>query len=107
MRTVSVSEQKISLAQTILGLNDINKIVQIQQYVNELLDKKQKVTTEFDAKTLSFSEWNTQFENSTNLDDYIPEYGMKLRDFRLKIYNSEREQGMSKQDFLQKIQNWK
>jgi len=107
MKTVNVAEQKISLAQTILGLNDMNKIFQIQLYIDELLTKKYEVNTGFDAKTLTFLEWNEQFENSTNLDDYIPEYGMKLHDFRLKIYNAEKEQGMSKQNFLKKLENWK
>ncbi len=106
METVNFSEQKISLVQTILALNDKNKISQIQLFVNDLLNKKLENDIEFDAKTLSFLEWNEQFETS-NLDEFIPEYSMKLKDFRLKIYNSEREQGISKQDFVQKLKNLK
>ncbi len=106
METLNFAEQKISLAQTILALNDINKIHQIQSYVNQLLFQQQEADDEFDAKTLSFSEWNKQFDDELNLNDFIPEYGMTLLDFRLKIYNSERQQGISKEAFINEVNNW-
>ena len=109
MENVSFAEQKISLAQTILALNDESSFVQIKKYIDELFSEESGVDVDidFDAKVLTFEEWNKQFEDKDNLDDYIPEYGMKLRDFRLKIYNSEREEGMSKQEFVNKVNSWK
>lgn len=111
MEKLSFAEQKISLAQTILALTDINSFVQIQTYINELFSNKWKskeyLEDDFDAKVLTFDEWNKQFEDEYNLDDYIPEYGMKLRDFRLQIYKSEKGKGMSKQEFLNKVNSWK
>ena len=108
METLNFAEQKISLAQTILALTDTNKIYQIQSYVNKtlkynLLDKE----VEFDAKELSFSEWNKQFDDDRDLNIFLPEYGMKLRDFRFKVYNSERQEGMSKEEFINRVNSWK
>ena len=110
METLNFAEQKISLAQTILGLNDINKIYQIQTYINKILKFTQEieeVDDEFNAKELSFSEWNKQFEDDKDLNIFLPEYGMKLRDFRFKIYNSERQEGLSKEEFINKVNSWK
>ena len=56
---------------------------------------------------MTFQEWNKQFDDNTNLDDYIHEYEMTLREYRLKIYNSEKETGMSKESFAQKVKSWK
>ncbi len=106
MESIRFAEQKVSLAQTILALNDINKISQIQLYVDNLLNKKQMIDNEFDATKQIFSEWNKQFENA-DLDEYISDYGTTLREFRMKIYNAEKEKGMTKQEFLQKVNSWK
>ncbi len=110
METLNFAEQKISLAQKILALNDTEQMFQIQSYVDEILNYEQNtgsVKDEFDAKNLSFYEWNKQFEDSRDLDTFLPEYGMKLRDFRLKIYNSEREGGLSKEEFVNKVNSWR
>ena len=110
MERLNFVEQKISLAQTILALKDINLFVKIQTNINELYNRQNKVKkfeTDFDAKKLSFEQWNKQFDDNCSLDDYIPEYGMKLFDFRLKIYNSEKEEGMTKLEFINKINSWK
>ena len=111
MKNVSFAEQKISLAQTILALNDESSFIQIKKYIDELFiverDVDVNIEKDFDAKVLTFEEWNKQFENKDDLDEYIPDYGMKLRDFRLKIYNSEREQGMTKKEFVNKVNSWK
>jgi len=110
MEKNNFSEQKISLAQTILSLTDVDFITQIEVYIKELISAKRGDLTQigdgFDAKLMTFNEWNKQFEDEYDLDDYIPEYGMKLRDFRLKIYNSEKGQGISKQEFENKINAW-
>ena len=49
--------------------------------------------------SLTFEDWNEQFDNEQKLDDYVEEYGMTVREFRLMLYNSEKGTGMSKQDF--------
>jgi len=57
-------------------------------------------------ETINYAEWNKQFDDKLNLDEYIEELGMTLQEFRLMIYNSEREKGMSKKEFLNKVNNW-
>ena len=112
MEALSFEKRKISLAQTILALNDTNKMFRIQTFIQEVLtdiseQKTQKQENEYDAKLLSFEQWNEQFDDEYNLNDFIPEYGMTIRDFRLQIYNSEQEQGMSKKAFFEKVKNLK
>lgn len=110
METLNFAEQKISLAQTILALNDINKMYLIQSYINKILERSQEIEDledEFDAKKLTFSEWNKQFDDNRDLNTFLPEYGMKLRDFRFKIYNSEKQEGLSKEEFINKVNSWK
>ncbi|MEA3443193.1 MAG: hypothetical protein U9R19_00550 [Bacteroidota bacterium] len=111
MENLSFAEQKISLAQTILSLTDKNSFTQIQSYINSLYKGKRKSIKkqedDFDAKTLTFDEWNKQFEDEYDLDDYIPEYGMSLHDFRLRIYKSEKETGITKQEFVAKMDSLK
>ena len=107
MDAINFAEEKISLAQTLLSLRDIDKFYRIQAYIQELLKEQEVQDEDFDAKRLSFSEWNEQFDNEHNLTDFIPEYGMTVLDYRLKIYNSEREVGMSKDEFVNKLNGLK
>ena len=55
---------------------------------------------------MTFEEWNVQFTDDMDLNEFIPEYGMTLKEFRLKIYNSERSEGMSKEKFIEKVNQW-
>ena len=107
MENISFAEQKISLAQTILALNDESSFIQIKKYIDDLFAVDTDIENDFDAKALSFDDWNKQFEDNDNLDDFVPDYDMTLRDFRLKIYNSERQKGMSKKEFINKVNTWK
>jgi hypothetical protein len=108
MKELDFAEQKISIVQTILALTDESSIYQIQNYLNKLVNSKsQKNQNEFlDTENITFEEWNKQFDGG-NLDSFMPEYGMKLRDFRMKIYKSEKELGLSKKEFVEKVNNWK
>ena len=55
----------------------------------------------------SFEEWNKQFDDNLNLDDFIPEYGMTLREFRMSIYEAEiSETYLTEDEFRAKIQKW-
>ncbi len=101
MEAINYAEQKILLAQTILAITDADKISQIQLYVSNLLENTHN--SESSTKLLSFSDWNKQFDDKLNLDDFIPEYKMTLKDFRMKIYNAEKEKGMSKKEFIERI----
>lgn len=110
MEKINFAEQKISLVQTILSLKDIGFISQIEAFIKELVDTKSEdviqVQDNYDAKLMAFNEWNKQFEGDVDLDDFIPEYGMTLRDFRLKIYNAEKGKGLTKNEFEEKLNAW-
>ena len=58
------------------------------------------------SHSISFKEWNEQFEEDRDLETYLPEYGMTLYDFRFKIYNSERQEGVSKEEFMNRVNRW-
>ena len=59
--------------------------------------------------SLAFEAWNKQFDdNESNLDKYIPEYGMTLREFRIQMYSSENSgKGISKGNFFDELDKWK
>ena len=105
--TQNLAEQKLALAQAIFNLHDSQKLAQIQSFVEKLTDERQEAEHEYNAKLLTFDEWNKQFDDDYNPDDYIPEYGMTLHEYRMKIYQAEKEEGMSKEHFSEKVKNWK
>jgi hypothetical protein len=110
METITFDKKKISLAQTILSLKDPNIMFQIEAFIKKITKETSTDNieeNEYDAKQLSFEEWNNQFEDDYKLDDYLPEYGMTVKEYRLEIYNSERGNGMSKEQFFEKIDNLK
>ena len=58
-------------------------------------------------KIISFEEWNKQFADNENLDDFIPEYGTTLGEFRKAIYEAETDSNhMSIEVFRQRIKTW-
>ena len=64
---------------------------------------------ENNANHLTFKEWNKQFEDDgKGLDEIIPEYGMTLREFRMGIYESEKEagKGIPVENFLVELRSW-
>lgn len=75
-----------------------------------LLNKKAKDINEdtegIDIGTLSFNEWNKTFMEERDLNEYIPEYDMTLRDYRMKIYNVEKGENYSINQFFKKMENY-
>ncbi len=72
-------------------------------------DLKRGISEEedFDATLLTFEEWNEQFTDEGNLEEFIPEYGMTLREFRMGIYESERSGGITYEELGESIKKWK
>ena len=106
MESLNFVEKKILLAQMILAITDTDKITRISNYLNKMISEKNEKLTS-DSERLSFSVWNKQFENINKPDEYLAEYSMNLEEFRMKIFNAEKEQGMSKEIFTEKVKNWK
>ena len=111
MEKLDFAEEKIVLAQTILALQEIELLEDIKNYIENILAQRnsrvESKEDDFNVGILNFEEWNKQFEEEKNLDDYIPEYEMKLRDFRMNIYSAEKGNNLSKKEFMDKINNWK
>jgi len=110
--TSNAAEQKVWLAQTILSLEDTTKLAQIQYFVQSILEpieqeevEEEEEENDYDAKQLTFEEWNEQFDDTYELDDFLPEYNMTVREFRQSIYDSERGPGMSFDEFVTKLNN--
>lgn len=55
---------------------------------------------------LSFEEWNKQFEDNRNLDEYLPEYEMTLREYRRQIYKAEIGEEISREEFFESMSKW-
>jgi len=53
-----------------------------------LADYRKVSEEEKEADIISFNEWNKQFTDNGNLDDFIPEYGTTLGEFRKAIYEA-------------------
>ncbi len=81
-------------------MNPINYKTKVIEEINiveddDTLQKLYSVVHSFleeynsENKKQSFEDWNKQFEDDFKLDDFIPEYGMTLREFRMGIYNAE------------------
>ena len=110
MENSSLAEQKISLIQSILAIDKLEVLVQLQTYLDEL-NHGQNEQTDTDAeppeaKGLSFEEWNNQFDDDRSLDEYLPEYGVTLGDFRRNIYESESGEETSIDEFFKDMEQW-
>jgi len=57
-------------------------------------------------KNITFEQWNLQFEDN-NIDEFIPEYNMTLREFRTQIYEAEFSKGLSLNEFEKRLGEWK
>jgi len=117
MEKVILAEQKLAIFQKIMQVESKTSLNQIQMFIEKFLSefnsnlqedksKLEKFEEEFDASKLTFEEWNKQFEDELNLDEYIPEYGMSLKDFRLMIYNSERSESYPIEKFYKKLEEY-
>lgn len=123
MENVLHYEQKMMIFKELLFIEDKNSLNQIQMFIEKFISELNKLSNteieeeqneiideieeDFDASELTFEEWNKQFIDDMDLKEFIPEYGMTLKEFRMKIYNSERDEGMLKEEFVEKVNQWK
>jgi cytoplasmic iron level regulating protein YaaA (DUF328/UPF0246 family) len=105
---VQYTEQKLKIFENILAINNENLLNDLQIYITKQISEYKKVKkTESKNETISFEKWNEQFTDDRNLDDFIPEYGMTLREFRQDIYNAETGNGMTINEFENRVKQWK
>lgn len=77
---------RTKLIDEISVVNDDDTLQKLYSVVHSFIEDNKK---NIEAKELSFEEWNEQFEDSFDLDDFVTEYGMTLREFRMGIYEAE------------------
>lgn len=78
-------------------------------YQERLVSIIQQTTPRYTIDYQGFEEWNSEFENQ-NLDEYLPEYGMTLLEFRKQQWadEMETETQMNEVQFNQWLnQTWK
>ncbi len=78
------TDYKTKVIREIRVVNDDDTLRKLYSVVHKFLEDNKKE----EAKP-SFEEWNKQFDDDYNPDDFIPEYGMTLREFRMGIYEAE------------------
>jgi len=108
-----LAEQKLAIFKSIMQIENVATLNQVQVFIDKFLSEynslKQSLEVsdtkedDFDASTMTFKEWNEQFEGNLDLNEYIHEYGMTLKEFRLIIYNSERSPSHPIKEFYSKL----
>jgi len=113
---MQLAQYKLEIINSILQINDEKILKQVRQILDkvksaevEVEEAEEQEDEEFDAKKMTFEEWNKQFDDARSLDQYLPEYGMTLGELRRMIYERERNgKEMSAEEFHEFIENlWK
>ncbi len=106
---MTLSDYKLQVLKEIMLIENEHAIKQIHAFVHTFYSELQnisRVTSKNTSEFLSFEEWNKQFSDNQSLDDFIPEYGSTLREFRQKIYEAEKGEEMSMQEFKHSLKSW-
>jgi hypothetical protein len=104
---MSVSDYKIMVFKEIMDIDNELALKQIYQLVHQfVVDYKQITNKKSKSEKISFEEWNKQFEDDMDLDEFIPEYGMTLREFRMAIYEAEMGDEMTMEEFKESLKTW-
>ena len=83
--------------------NGIIKIPEISKYKNQDIEIFIILKPQIKSKNPTFEQWNKQFADNQNLDDFIPEYGTTLREFRKGIYEAEMSGDMTMSEFKESL----
>ena len=87
------------------------KVPQFDKFVNQEIEifivlKSANIKNTETSEQITFKQWNKQFNDDKNLDDFIPEYGTTLREFRKGIFEAETGQEMTMKEFKDSIKTW-
>jgi len=107
---MNIAEYKIEIFKELLAVENENALDQIRSLIRTFLPKKESSIQKKRKSNyeMSFEEWNEQFVSEQNLNEFIPEYGTTLKDFRQDIYEAEMdsEGDMDLDDFLKELKTW-
>jgi hypothetical protein len=95
---MSLQEQKLSLIQGLLLVQDKSIIDQIDTLIKAALTSNTQKST-----FLNFETWNKQFQDDQNMDTMLEDYGMTLGEFRKQIWQSEMDEMVELDDFFEII----
>jgi len=104
---VKYTTEKFKIFENILAINNKKLLMRLQYLITNFISENNIESGTVSNNVISFNEWNKQFVGKQNLDDFIPEYGMTVGEFRRQIYNAEFGETMSLNEFKNKISKWK
>lgn len=104
MDTSSLAEQKISLFQKIMTIENEKVLSSLSKLIDKLVTGKQSEDISIDG--LSFEEWNELFMEQTDLQSFIHEYNMTLSEYRRKIFEAEKSKSYPIEQFLKKLESY-
>ena len=107
LKTMTVAENKLELFKELISIENENAIKQIHAFVRTFLPENEKKQAKV-KPYISFEEWNEQFTDNQNLNEFIPEYGTTLKEFRKGIYEAEldEEGDMTFEELKESIKTW-
>lgn len=105
---MTLLDYKLEVFRELMHIENENAIKQIHAFVHNFYSELQNNTefTNTASETVSFEEWNKQFTDDKNLDTFLPEHDLTLRELRRQIYNAEMSAEMSMQEFKQSLKSW-
>ena len=105
---VKYTAEKFKIFENILAVNNKKMLFQLQYLITNFISENEIINVENkEIDNISFEEWNKQFTNERDLNDFIPEYGMTVGNFRNQIYEAEFGNSMSLNEFENKVSQWK
>ena len=111
MDTINLAEQKLKLFQKIMSIENekiLNKLFIItEKFIAKKATNNARIDLEnIDITGLSFEEWNKLFMQEKDLNEYIPEYEMSLREYRMKLFNAEQGKSYPINQFFKKMESY-
>ena len=105
---MTISDYKIQVLKEIMLVENEMVLKQLHQMVHRFLADYKKISDDSpENEKISFDEWNKQFIDNRDLDDFIPEYGTTLREFRQSIYDAEMDDDeMTMDELKENMKTW-
>ncbi len=102
---MTLAELKIELLKEIMSIESEDIMKKIYRTVQNYTAQSQNKTSK--EEKISFEEWNKQFIDNADLDEYIEEYGMTLREYRQAIYDAEMDdEELTEEEFKESLKSW-
>ncbi len=104
--TFSVSKQEDALL-LILLCKRLGAVLVEQKIIEQTAEIEQNEFVENLENSLSFEQWNEQFEGEEDLSENVPDLDMTLGDFRKKIWEAETDDKfITLAEFTDELKTW-